>query len=223
MLAAVSINTGDATCTNYWLGSMDATIELEEGTVVTVYLDGAQFKNFWLKGTCIDLSADVNGYGGVTTSTVTVTADAEFSIYLKIYDNGGTTFEFNGTALNMDTTSEIPTGCDAITITVGTETITLYLVAHDGTAIGSANAADYQIHAWTGSTNLFGAWNDNPTLDQTLTITGDVVNTTGWIIHWDGGQSSSFSNILPGKSYVVRLVTSGDCDVKEYVPAVDAE
>ncbi|MDE7306701.1 MAG: InlB B-repeat-containing protein [Clostridia bacterium] len=224
MVAAVSVNTGnaDASLVEYWFGAGNSET-FTEGTVLTVYLNGAKFENFWLKGTCIDLSADVNGYGGVNTSEITITTDAVFEIYLKVYNNGGTTFEFNGTALNMDTTSEIPAGCDPVTITAGAETITLYFVAPDGTAIGSANAADYQIHAWTGGDNLFGAWQDNPTLDQTLTITGTVVNTTGWIIHWTGGQSSAFSNILPGKAYVVRLVTSGDCDVKEYVaPATEA-
>lgn len=225
MIAAVTENTGnaDTSLVEYWFGAGNSKT-FTVGTVLTVYLNGAQFENFWLKGTCVDLSADVNGYGGVTTSEITITADAEFVVYLKVYNNGGTTFEFNGTALNMDTTSEIPAGCEAITITVGADTITLYLVAPDGTAIGSENKADYQIHAWTGSDNHFGAWQDNPTLDQMLTITGTVINTTSWIIHWSDRQSSSFSNILPGKAYVVRLALSGDCDVKEYVaPATDAE
>lgn len=241
MLASLVLNTGATDHTEYWFGA-GTSHKFSEGTVITVYIDGAKQEDFWLKGSCIDLSADAEtNYGGVTTSEAIVTEDASFVVYIKLYEGGGTTYEFNGTPDRLPTINALPEGASKLTITVKNPdaqgddavlgTITIYLIGKDGKSVQLSpesddydSAAAYQIHAWSGSdVNLFGEWNSNPNF-----ATGNVdlnyakfnKNTT-FMFHWNGGQTGNISGMALNGTYVINLQ---DSSVKEYVaPATDAE
>lgn len=242
MLASLALNPGATNHTEYWFGT-GTSHEFTQGTVITVYLDGKKQENFWLKGSCVDLSADTEGHGGVSTSEATVTEDASFQVYIKLYPDGGTTYEFNGTPTKLPETSELPAGAEAITITVkapATEesaeatlgTLTLYIIGKDGKSVklnpaepaeGEEQqydaAANYQIHAWSGSdNNLFGAWNDNPTLDTDLVLNYANYNkkVTTFKFHEKGGswESGPCSGMDLDGTYVINLK---DGSVKKYV------
>ena len=235
MLASLVLNGGATDHTEYWFGP-GTSHEFTQGTVITVYLDGKKQQDFWLKGSCVDLSADTEGYGGVTTSEATVTEDASFSVYIKLYPSGGTTYEFNGTPTSLPETNELPAGADAITITVkdpdatdaeaSLGTLTLYIIGKDGKSVqlnpeseDYDSAANYQIHAWSGSdTDLFGAWTSNPTLDTPLVLNYANYNKkeTTFKFHkkdgsWEGGNCGGMA--LNG-TYVINLQ---DGSVKAYV------
>lgn len=206
----------NAGCTDhpqYWLGG--GKIEFAENDVVSLYLNGKIMK-YTVKqnSTCITVPAS-----SAKVTSITVAKDASFVIYLN--DWGGADnwqVEYTGTPLSVETTNTIPTGCDPITVTFGNGTVTLYLVDPSGTAINSANAANYQIHGWqTGNNNLFGVWGSTPTLDQTITVTDDLKDDIQLMFYWSSGQSAAIPNIKINKSFVVIMVSSGDCDVKEYV------
>lgn len=233
MLASLVLNGGATDHTEYWFGP-GTSHEFTQGKVITVYLDGKKQENFWLKGTCVDLSADTAGHGGVNASEATVTEDASFQVYIKLYPNGGTTYEFNGTPTKLPETSELPAGADAITITVkdpkaadGAETLgtlTLYFIGKDGKSVkinpeseDYDSAVNYQIHAWSGSdTDLFGAWNSNPTLNTALVLNYAKFNKqTTLMFHWNGGQTDGISGMELNGTYVIDLRNKGS--VKEYV------
>lgn len=234
MLASLVLNAGATDHTEYWFGP-GTSYEFTQGTVITVYLDGKKQENFWLTGSCVDLSEDVNNYGGITTSEATVTEDASFQVYIKLYPNGGTTYEFNGTPTRLPETNEIPAGADAITITVkdpdageGADalgTLTLHIIGKDGKSVklnpeeGYDSAAIYQIHAWSGSDiNLFGEWGDNPTLDTNPVLNYANYNkkVTTFKFHEKNGswQSGNFSGMELNGTYVINLQ---DGTVKAYV------
>ena len=235
MLASLVLNPGATDHTEYWFGA-GTSHEFTQGTVITVYLDGKKQENFWLKGTCVDLSADAEtNYGGVTTSEATVTEDAAFTVYIKLYPSGGTTYEFNGTPTKLPETNELPAGADAITITVkapATEesaeatlgTLTLYIIGKDGKSVQLNPAAEdydaavnYQIHAWSGSdTELFGKWENNPTLNTALVLNYANFNKqTTLMFHWNGGQTDGISGMELNGTYVIDLRNKGS--VKKYV------
>lgn len=233
MLASLVLNAGATAHVEYWFGP-DTSHEFTQGTVITVYLDGKKQEGFWLKGTCVDLSADTEGNGGVSTSEATVTEDASFQVYIKLYPNGGTTYEFNGTPTKLPETSELPAGAGAITITVkdpaaeeGAEalgTLTLYIIGKDGKSVqlnpeseDYDAAANYQIHAWSGSdTNLFGEWASNPTLNTALVLNYAKFNKqTTLMFHWSGGQTDGISGMELNGTYVIDLRNKGS--VKAYV------
>lgn len=233
MLASLVLNTGATDHTEYWFG-VSASQKFEGNTVITVYLDGEKQEDFWLSGSCVD--------GNKRTSEITITEDATFVVYIKLYPDGGTDFYFNGTPDRLPEINALPEGADALTITVkdpdaaeGAETLgtlTIYLIGKDGKSVQLSpesedydSAQNYQIHAWSGSdTNLFGDWGSNPTF-----VTGNVdlnyakfnKNTT-FMFHWNGGQNpNGLSGMELNKTYVIDLQNE---TVKEYVaPAGDAE
>lgn len=225
MLASLVLNAGATDHTEYWFGP-GTSHEFTQTTVITVYLDGKKQEDFWLSGSCVD--------GNKRTSEVTVTEEASFNVYIKLYPDGGTNFEFNGTPTKLPETNEIPAGADAITITVkdpdageGADalgTLTLHIIGKDGKSVklnpeeGYDSAAIYQIHAWSGSdTNLFGAWASNPTLDTELVLNYANFNkeTTLMFHEKDGSwQSGNFSGMELDGTYVINLQ---DGSVKAYV------
>lgn len=225
MLASLVLNAGATDHTEYWFGP-GTSHEFTQTTVITVYLDGKKQEDFWLSGSCVD--------GNKRTSEVTVTEEASFNVYIKLYPDGGTNFEFNGTPTKLPETNEIPAGADAITITVkdpdageGADalgTLTLHIIGKDGKSVklnpeeGYDSAAIYQIHAWSGSdTNLFGAWASNPTLDTELVLNYANFNkeTTLMFHEKDGSwQSGNFSGMELNGTYVINLQ---DGTVKAYV------
>ena len=220
------VNTG-ADHVQYWFGG--DRIDLNEGDEVSVYMND-KLISFWISGSCVDTSkASVE-----KVSSATVTADASFVIYLNDYtseaDPDNWTCEFIGTAAAFETTATLPTDCKGVEITVGEEKITLYLVTPDGTVINGENAHNYQIYAWDGvaleeggSTEPFGAWATNPTLNKAITAGCGIVKTTSWKLHWNGGETSAFSGLVAGKAYVVtlKLDKTGDCEILEYTGEAD--
>ncbi|MDE6586290.1 MAG: hypothetical protein K2K80_06395, partial [Clostridia bacterium] len=202
-------------------------IALKKDTVISLYLDG-ELMSFWISGSCVDVAAAGEGSSKAQLTSATVTKDAKFEIYLKDYSSetnpNNWSCEFIGTPAILTSTAELPANCEGVKIAVGeTEEITLYFVDVEGNAINAKNAANFQVHAWNGGTNLFGAWANNPTLDTKLSIAADkddnkLYDTTNWIIHWQGGQSSTFSGLVAGKAYLVNLKLDGkgDCVIDEY-------
>lgn len=210
--AELTVNVGCTTNVQYWLGG--GNITLSENDEVSLYLNG-KIMTYTVKqnSTCITVP---NASARVTS--VTVSKDATFVLYLNQWGPDNWQVEYTGTPLSVETTDEIPVGCEAITITFTNGTVTLYLVTPDGTAINSANAANYQIHGWQGPDKLFGEWDNNPTLDQTLAPEADLKDNALFIIHWQGGQSSNISNIKINKSFVVTMGSgTQESVVKEYV------
>lgn len=213
--AELTVNVGCTDHVQYWLGG--GNITLSENDEVSLYLNG-KIMTYTVKqnSTCITVP---NASARVTS--VTVNKDATFVLYLNQWGPDNWQVEYTGTPLSVETTNEIPEGCTPITITFTNGTVTLYIVAPGGTAISTENAANYQIHGWqTGNTGIFGAWNDNPTLDQALSVEEDCKDDLILMFHWQGGQSSNVSNIKVNKAFVVWLVETGECTVKEYVGTV---
>lgn len=239
MLASLVLNTGATSHTEYWFG-IGAKHQFSENTVITIYLDGAKQENFWLTGSCVEIG-DSEGGSGMHADEVTVSEDATFEVYIKLYPDGGTTFEFNGTPDRLPEINALPEGADAITITVkdpdaaGDDAvlgvITIYLVGKDGKSVqlnpeeGYDAAANYRVHAWNGSdNNLFGDWNnDNPYLNTDVVLNYAKYNkNTIFMFHDNNGwQTGNISGMELNKTYVINLQTGS---AQEYVaPAGDAE
>ncbi|MDE7395007.1 MAG: hypothetical protein K2M95_02660, partial [Clostridiales bacterium] len=242
-LAELTLNTGnqDTSFDEYWLGAGKKQF-FEKGTKLTVYIDGNKKEGFWLNGSCIKID-DPNGWGGMNATVIEVTRDANFEVYIKLYKNGGTNYQFIGTPTSYDEVSEIPTGCVAVTITWGADSansITLYIVDPEGNGIGAADMDGYYIYAHNSGNNLFGSWQDgviNGTGALSATMTGSTAVTADEItviVRWsdadsqintttgnEGQQTGNLSGLKSGHSYVI-YVEAGKVHVQEYVaPAQD--
>ncbi len=220
----VNLGNEETSYTEYWFGQ-DEKVTFHKDDVLTIYLNDAQYENFWLNGTCVDLSADVNNYGGVSTSTVTITEDAQFTVYLKVYNDGGSNFKFNGTTLAAyEETSELPSeDAKAITVTFNGEDVTLYIIDSEGTVITEANAENYWIYAWEdgGASNVLGGWKETKLSDNITTDSGLYSNTMikiCWDVEVEGEVQTKETNAVNkfevGKAYVINYQTG---DVKIYV------
>ena len=236
MILSLTVNQGNTEdgCTEYWFGA-GVEKNIAKDTVLTVHLNGKEYKNFWLNGTCIDL----NGTSGMNADKITVTDTADFVVYIKVYANGGTNFKFTGTPA-FEKVSTVPDGCVAINITWGADanekSMTLYILDTDGNAMGADGLDGYYIYAYNGSDYLFGNWQSlviNETGKLSTNMTGGATLTNDgftFIFRWGsidtttgngGSQSPDLTGMKAGHSYIVNLSTNV---IQEYVaPATDAE
>lgn len=215
-IAGLSRNTGETTGVQYWLGA-GTKIDLEKGDVISLYMNGKPVTfnvHAAYASSCIENASDTT----TKVTSVTVSEDANFAIYLWDYANESGEFwscQFFGTANSIPTTSTIPQGCEQVKVTGTNGTATLYLVIN-GVAVNSENGANYHIHGWQDSlNNIFGSWGSTPTLESEIEVDAALDNDLTLMFYWDGGQSGNVSNIKVGKTFIVKIVAD-KVTVKEY-------
>lgn len=193
----------------YWLGGSKVT--LEKGDEVSLYIKG-KLVPFYVIGSSAGIDKPA---ASEQVTSVTVSIAGEFAIYLKDYssDSNPTNWscEFAGpTEVNVGT--EVPVGCDAVHITLGTSDVTLYLVDGDGNSVGAADFGKYCIYTFNGE--AFGNWKGSETNGLLQAeMTGAVTSMPeGWIIRWKAGSSTEFNaqcanitGLVAGSTYLIEL------------------
>ncbi|MDE7082916.1 MAG: InlB B-repeat-containing protein [Clostridia bacterium] len=206
--ATLSANTG-ATLTGglkaeYWLGG--GTVELEKDTAVSIYLNG-KLLPLWISGTYVETTSSTQ------KTTVVVTEDAKFEIYLKDYTSASNpnnwSVQFVGTALNVDESSDIPEGSDAVTITATNGTLTLYFVTSADAGVGAEDFSKYVLYAYNDA--LFGDWTGSVTkgaMASEMTGAGSITATFGLIVRWGSGfgsQTADIKGLEANGAYIIKL------------------
>lgn len=202
---ALTLNAGNTTTKEYWLGG--GKITLAKDNVISIYMNG-KLLSVWVDGSSAGIEKPASS---VKASSVTVTVAGEFAIYLKDYSSASNpdnwVCEYAGpTEVNVG--SEVPEGCDAIHITIGTNEITFYLTDKDGNGIGADDFSKYCIYTFTPE--IFGNWagaTTNGVLAAEMTGTGTAM-PAGWIFRWGsnyGSQTANITGLKAGSTYLIQL------------------
>ena len=200
----LTLNPG-ASRTEYWLGG--GKITLKKGDVMSLYINGDLIRHY-VEGN----SAGINKPGEATQVTsVTVSVAGEFAIYLH-KNSQDWSCEYSGpTEINVG--SEVPYGCDSVTITIGSNApITFFVKDSSGNGVGKADFSKFCIYTYEAE--IFGNWAGSTTkgrLKEEITVSAAAV-PSGWIFRWGSGYGSQTANIVgafkAGKTYLVELPKS---------------
>lgn len=194
-------NTGNMTKTEYWLGGTKIT--LEKDAVINLYMDGKLVSHYVEPNS----AGIVKPASSLQVTSVTTSIEGEFAIYLH-KNASDWSCEYSGpTAVNVG--SEIPEGCDAVKVTIGTKEVTFYLKDSAGNPVGADDFGKFCIYTY--NSEIFGTWATSTTkgkLSAEMTGTGTAI-PEGWIFRWGTNYGSQTSNIIgaftDGKTYLVEL------------------
>lgn len=219
--AALTKNTGAGTTgglkAEYWLGG--GSIVLEKGDIISVYMND-ELLAVYVDGSSAGIEAVSTS---VKQTSVTVKVAGEFKFYVKDYSSATNpnnwVCQYAGPT-EVTTGSEIPAGCDAFTVTMGTNKITFFLVDVSGNPVSKSDFSKFCIY--TFNNEIFGNWTGAATqgvLKEEMTGTGSSV-PGGWIFRWGSGYGQQTANIegalKAGKTYLIKLTgNQKDAEVTE--------
>ena len=200
--AALMINGGSTSRTEYWLGG--SKITLAKGDVISLYINGNLIRHYVEPN-----SAGINKpNASATVTSVTVSVAGPFDIYLH-KNAQDWSCEYSGPT-EIIAGSDIPYGCDAFTVTIGSNApIRFFLKDADGNPVTKADFSKFCIYTY--SDEIFGAWAASATqgkLKEEMTSTKTAV-PNGWIFRWGSAYNQQTANIVgafkAGKTYSVEL------------------
>ena len=198
---SLTLNNG-AYRTEYWLSGDKIT--LKKGDVMSLYISGNVIRHYVEPASAgIEKPA-----ASAQVTSVNVTVAGEFAIYLHLNATDWSC-EYSGPT-EINTGSEVPYGCDAFTITIGSNApITFFLKDASGNGVGKADFSKFCIYTY--QEEIFGNWNGSTTngkLKDEITVTNTAI-PSGWIFRWGSGYGQQTANIIgafkAGKTYLVEL------------------
>ncbi|MCH5152242.1 MAG: InlB B-repeat-containing protein [Clostridiales bacterium] len=227
-IALVKNSGATGVIAEYWFGGASTKISVTEGERLSLYLNGVRIAHY--AGGAVGVEG--NKSSSQKSDYVTVTVTGELQLYLKLYshatDPNNYVCEWLG-ATKVETGSEVPEGCDPVTITftytpAGGEpvvsVVTIYLVDNTGKAVGEADFSKFCIYTYNGE--AFGAWGTSTTKGKLQSqMSASVDLPSGWIFRWGSSYSQQTANIVDvfkaGKTYLVKLpsATQGTAEVTE--------
>ena len=196
--------SGAGLIAEYWLGG--GSVSVVVGEKLAVAMNGKLIEHYLWQPVGVEphKSSGKNDY-------VTVTVEGDLKVYVKLYEHAtdpdNWTVEWAG-ATKVETGSEVPEGCDAFTVTWGTNSITFYLVDASGVSVGKDRFSQFCIY--TFNSELFGNWSGATTKgvlaeNMTSTVTASV---EGWIFRWGSGfgqQTKNITGLKSGSTYLIEL------------------
>lgn len=200
----LTLNAG-ASRTEYWLGG--SKITLKKGDVMTIYMNGIVVNHFVEPNS----AGIVKPAESAIVGKVTVEVAGEFEIYLH-RNAQDWSCQYSGPT-EVIIGSDIPAGCDAISVKIGTnEPIMFFVKDGSGNGVSKADFSKYCIYTYQDE--IFGNWNASSSqgkLKEEIIVDKTTV-PSGWIFRWGSNYSQQTADIKgvfkAGKTYLVELPKS---------------